>query len=192
MREVGREEEGTISFLYLFMVIVEIQTTSFDGVISTYSSGLTINSPTYNRTVASGGFYYEAIRVTVRFDGVYSFKSISDIDALGYLYLNNFDPSRPDENLIILDDDSAGSAQFLITSWLSSTNSYVLVFTTYQPDTRAIFSISGSGPARVNYARIDVIVNSTPPIQSTSGTQRTSSTRMQSTFTTTVREYNLD
>ena len=131
------------------MIIVEIQTTSFDGVISTYSSGLTINSPTYNRPAGSGWAYYEAIRVTVRFDGVYSFKSISDIDTLGYLYLNNFDPSRPNENLLGMDDDGAGSGQFLITFRLSSTDTYVLVFTTYLPDTRAVFSISGSGPARV-------------------------------------------
>jgi hypothetical protein len=175
------------------VIIVEMQTTAINGVISTYSSGLTVNSPTYNRPgSSSGGFYYEAIQVIVFFDGVYSFKSISDTDAYGYLYLNNFNPLRPEDNLIGRDDDSAGSGQFLITSQFTSTNTYVLVFTTYRPDSRAVFSISGLGPARVSFTRIDVLANSTLPTQTTSGIQRTSSTRMQSTFTTTFREYFLE
>jgi hypothetical protein len=156
--------------------------------MSTYSSGLTVNSPTYDRNGGSNMFYYEAIQVTVRFDGVYSFKSICDIDAYGYLYLNSFSPLSPEDNVITRDDDGAGSAQFLITSRLTSTSTYVLVFTTFQPNTRAVFSISGLGPARMSFMRIDVTANSSPPTQTTSGIQRTSPARPQSTFTTTLRE----
>lgn len=65
----------------------------------------------------------------------------------------------------------------------------MLVFTTYLPDLKPAFSISGSGSARINFARIDVMSNSTLPTQNLSGTQRTSTTRMQSTFTSTAAEY---
>ena len=173
------------------MIVVEIETTSFRGVLSSYSSGLTINSPKFNRSGGSDQFYYEAIQVTVRVDDTYSFRSISDVDAYGYLYLNNFNPSRPTENFIALDDDNGGSRQFLISARLTSTNIYVLVFTTYEPNVRTIFTISASGPARVNFARLDIVPNSTPLTQVTSETRHTSATRSQTTFSTTVCEYTL-
>ena len=148
------------------------QTTTYaNSIASNLWGSLASNSPAYSRPGSSDLYYYDAIQVTVRVSGVYSFRSISDIDAYGYMYLNSFNPSRPADNLLTIDDDSGDYRQFLIKIGLASSNTYVLVVTTYSPGSTTMFVVTGLGPARVNYARLNTTPTSTPSIQSRPTTQ---------------------
>jgi hypothetical protein len=118
-------------------------------------------------------FYYEAIQVRVPTTGLYSFRSISSLDAYGYLYENDFNPWDISSNLLTRDDDSGGSVQFLITYTLQSTGTYVLVFTTYSPGETTAFSIAGSGPAVVSFTRMEITWTNTPSIQTNRPTTQT-------------------
>ncbi|CAF4124165.1 unnamed protein product, partial [Adineta steineri] len=117
------------------------------STISSYSGYLLSSSQSFARPdYSSAGYYYEAIRVTVRTSGRYSFTSISSYDTYGYLYNDPFNPSKPSRNLIASDDDSGNSNQFRINATLQSGNTYVLVFTTYSTGVTGSFSIAVTGP----------------------------------------------
>ena len=168
------------------------QTTAYASLFaSNHWSSLTVNSPTYDRLGTSNLFYYEAIQVVVGVSGLYSFRSISDIDTYGYFYENSFNPLKPMENLLTNDDDSGNYQQFLITIELAASNTYVLVFTTYIPTTTTMFVIIGLGPDRVNYVRLNNISTSIPTTQmrpsnqTLTATQPRTTTQTQSTTNTT-------
>jgi hypothetical protein len=175
--------------LFIFAILVGPTTAYANLVVSNHWGSLTVNSPTYNRTGSSGVFYYEAIQVVVSVSGLYSFRSNSGIDSYGYLYLNNFNPFRPMDNLLTYNDDSGDYQQFLINIGLVSSNTYVLVFTTYSPITTTMFAVIGLGPGRVNYVRLNNISISMPTTQSRSTTQTASSTITTSTLSRIVYKY---
>ncbi len=84
--------------------------------------------------------------------GTYTFKTSSSIaDTYGYLYQGNFYPTYPSYNIVTQDDDAAGNGQFQLTATLRSDITYILVFTTYQPNNTGSFSIVASGPDYVFY-----------------------------------------
>lgn len=120
-----------------------------------FYGSLTSNSERFTRPAGiSSRYYYQAIEVTVHTSGTYTFVSVSSMDTYGCLYRNHFHPSNPSENLIAIDDDSAGNRQFRIISSLQSGSTYVLVFTTSFSYTTGSFSVKVSGPALVNLLAI--------------------------------------
>ncbi|CAF2045905.1 unnamed protein product, partial [Rotaria magnacalcarata] len=74
--------------------------------ISNYSGVLTTSSSTFTRNRRSGAFYFEAIEVTPKRTGNYTFKSYGAIDSYGYLYTNPFDPLDTTYNLLTHADDN--------------------------------------------------------------------------------------
>ncbi|CAF2028725.1 unnamed protein product [Rotaria magnacalcarata] len=132
---------------------------------SSYTNMLTTNSPTFRRTKDSDLSYFQAIQVTVLTAGTYSFKSDSLLDAYGYLYENNFNPSNPRANLLAEDDDSGGNQQFLMDYPMQYGSGYILVFTTHNPRMTGTFSILTSDPSKVNLKYLHIIpVSSSPAI----------------------------
>jgi len=113
-------------------------------------------SDTFARPNGDGSshYYYEAIQLTISTISYYSLTSISLIDTYGCLYSSSFDPSNPTYNLIICDDDSAGSRQFLINQYLNSYTTYILVVTTFSALTLGSFTVQATGPASVGMTSI--------------------------------------
>ncbi|CAF4012418.1 unnamed protein product, partial [Rotaria magnacalcarata] len=137
----------------------------FYFVTASYTNMLTTNSPTFRRTKDSDLSYFQAIQVTVLTAGTYSFKSDSLLDAYGYLYENNFNPSNPRANLLAEDDDSGGNQQFLMDYPMQYGSGYILVFTTHNPRMTGTFSILTSDPSKVNLKYLHIIpVSSSPAI----------------------------
>ena len=68
----------------------------------------------------------------------------------GYFYDTSFNPSDPEANLIIEDDDSGFQLQFHIRVYLRPEHTYILVVTTHWESTTGRFSILASGPASIN------------------------------------------
>lgn len=60
------------------------------------------------------------------------------------------DPVHLTQNLIISDDDGAGNGQFLITTSLANGQTYVLLVTTYAPNTIGNFSVDITGPESIS------------------------------------------
>lgn len=75
---------------------------------------------------------------------------MSDIDTYGILYKGTFNALDSNQNKIIKDDGSGDNDQFKISTYLCSTEKYVLVVTTYHPHTVGNFLIIANGPALVN------------------------------------------
>jgi len=138
------------------------------GIASNYSSSLDMNSSTFTRNGGAGTFYFEAIHVTPKRTGNYTFRSYSTIDSYGYLYMNSFDPSNVTSNLLTYadDDENGTSDQFFISYTLQAGTTYILIFTTFDNGLTGPFSIVALGPAKVSFLRSNVMP--TPPL-TTSG-----------------------
>ncbi len=124
------------------------------SVQSTYSSAWTTESQSYCRTscAVSYYYYYKAIQVRVGTHGTFSLTSKSSVDTYGYLYNSSFDPLSPSSNLLLQDDEGGNNGQFKLTSFLELDFIYILVATTFDPDTIGSFSISASGPGSVTFS----------------------------------------
>ncbi|CAM2704000.1 unnamed protein product [Rotaria socialis] len=127
--------------------------------ISHYSGVLTTSSSTFTRNGRSGTFYFEAIEVTPKRTGNYTFTSNSRIDNYGYLYANPFNPLNTTSNLLTHADDNENetSDQFSLTCALQADTSYTLVFTTFDPDLTGPFSIFTLGPSRISLRRLSIL-----------------------------------
>ena len=82
-------------------------------------------------------------------DGYYTLRSMSDINTIGYIYMNNFNLFNLSENLLSENDDSCGEGQFRLITHLLANTTYVLVVTTSSPNVTGAFSILASGPSTV-------------------------------------------
>jgi hypothetical protein len=104
-------------------------------------------------TASSSGqnYYYDPIKIDISQDGIYQFQNISSLDMDGYLYENSFNSTNVYSNLMNYDDGSGGNFQFSVQISLTSSNSYILVATTFYPFTTGSFSIEVTGPATVNF-----------------------------------------
>ncbi|CAF1120659.1 unnamed protein product [Rotaria sordida] len=99
------------------------------SIASNYSSSLDMHSSTFTRKGGVGIFYFEAIHITPKRTGNYTFRSYSTIDGYGYLYMNPFDPSNVTSNLLTSaddDDESGTSDQFFISYTLQAGKSTIL------------------------------------------------------------------
>ena len=151
---------------------------------TSYSGALTSESPTFSRNDITAGFYYQAIRITASVTGVYDIRSISNMDAYGSLYQPTFNPSDPLTNLVLRNDDGAGSVQFRISATLQAGSTCVLVFTTNAPNVQGSFVVTVTDPSRVGMVRIDGPVTASPSPASTSPSTTTK-------VTPTTRESNI-
>jgi hypothetical protein len=138
---------------------------------SNYSSALTTNDRIYMRpeTTASD-YYYEAIQIMVNRAGIYDIMSVSDMDTLGFLYDDTFNPSNSSWNLYKSGDDEGGNRQFKLTVYLDAGVPYTLVVSTYESSITGPFSVVATGPGNVQYTPMD----STVTITTTSTTTRPS------------------
>ncbi|CAF3518604.1 unnamed protein product [Rotaria sp. Silwood2] len=128
--------------------------------LPTYSGNLSLSSPKFVRPNGGGGiYYYEAIQMTVSISGIYNFTSSSSMDTFGCLYNNPIDLSYPLQNLITTDDDGNGGQQFRITYNLRAGYTYVLIVTTFDTAVRGIFSVTATGPTRLNLVSIRPITS---------------------------------
>jgi hypothetical protein len=121
-----------------------------------YSSALSVDSQSFSRPdsgSAAANYYYEAIQLNVVEDGIYNLWSNSTMDTYGYLYNDDFNPFNPSTNLLAMDDGSNGEDQFKLTICLLANTTYILLVTTYSPDTVGPFSIFVSDPNYVNLNR---------------------------------------
>lgn len=129
---------------------------------TTYSLGLTVNSPIFPRPFTFGEyFYYQALQLNISTTGSYVFESRSQIDTMGFLYENSFDPSDPLINLVTDDDDGGElDLQFRVEAYLQATNKvYILVVTTHRQYTTGGILLSASGPTVVGFSSITPVTS---------------------------------
>lgn len=126
-------------------------------VSSAYAGELSANSGLYERVDGHSGlfYYYQAIQIKAHTAGTYTLMSESDLDLVGYFHKDNFDPSVPDEHLIVEDDDSGDSSlQFKIETFLDAGHTYILVVTTHGETEIGDFSVVATGPDSVTFEHI--------------------------------------
>jgi hypothetical protein len=115
-----------------------------------YSSELTIYSPKYCRDYIKSNYYYQTLQINVHAEDTYTLWSESTIDTYGYIYKNGFDPLQPFENLLFQHGGYCNQGQLKFIVDLQANTRYILVVTTYFPNTTGIFSIFISGQNNVN------------------------------------------
>ncbi|CAF1088909.1 unnamed protein product [Adineta steineri] len=140
---------------------MNLSTNISSTIKSQYSSALSAYSPVFIRPRSWGFddpsyFFYQSIRINVTTTGAYTIFSDSPIDTYGFLYSNTFDPSFPDQNLMLYNDNAAApNYQFVLIATLQAMKQYILVVTTYWPGQTAAFSIIEVGPASIGFS-IDI------------------------------------
>ena len=122
-------------------------------VKSSYNGRLDVNSSMYCRGICVVfNYYYEAIIVNVDKVGNYNFRSESDFDAYGSMYINSFDSSDPNNNLLVQNDNSGdGNLQFNLTVVLHPKLTYILVVSTSLLNVTGSFQVIASGPTSVRF-----------------------------------------
>jgi hypothetical protein len=118
-----------------------------------------------------GLFYYEAIEFTASVMGSYSFRSSTNMDAYGFLYLTRIDASDLSANLLTFDDDSGGNLQFFFTYSLEAGSTYIVIFTTFSGMATGPISLGVYGPSRVALRRVSL----TLMVSTTASVPRTTS-----------------
>jgi hypothetical protein len=92
--------------------------------------------------------YYEFQVFTVSANGFYSIVMTTGGDGYFRLYLNSFDPTAPDTNLIAEDDDTNGFRPALNVE-LTTNNTYILVTSGYSPNDLFAYTNQYSGDGDV-------------------------------------------
>ncbi|CAF0767858.1 unnamed protein product [Adineta ricciae] len=155
-----------------FVPIYTSQTTTMmpNNMVLVYSSELTLNNDRYSRAGRTdyftadygvtadynsfSNFFYEAIQLSITATGTYTFISRSSIDTFGYIYHDHFEPANPEANIQVEDDESGGSNQFKMTTYLYANRLYVLVVTTWVGNTIGPFSIVVEGQHPIGFNRL--------------------------------------
>ena len=104
-------------------------------------------------STGSSVFYYTLFRVDISIAGLYTFRALSSSDSYGYLYVNHFNASNPEADLIAFNDDYGSDMNFRITGDLNGETEYYLVLTWLNPYTRdgyATVYITGPADATVH------------------------------------------
>lgn len=125
---------------------------SLDGFLN--STGPLFSRP-YDSS--NSNYYYQAVRVTVDRSGIYTFTSNSSMNTYGCVYEQSFYPSNPYTNLLLCDDNSGSSQQFLINSTFEHAPIYILVVTTFSPSVTGRYSIIATGPNTFSMINIPVV-----------------------------------
>jgi len=122
---------------------------------ATYSSELTKENQVYPRICGKGNYHYETIQINVKHNGSYTFDTNTSLLLFGYLYENNFDPSFPNQNLLIESSFSCGQYHFELGDYLEVNHVYILVITTFYPNMRGSFTLLVTGPHNLTLNRIN-------------------------------------
>lgn len=139
------------TIFYFFTVLVTTAATFLSSVAGALSTegGLYIR-PEIDE-VDEEGFYFEAFEISVETSGTYTLTSESDMDTMGFLYQDSFDPSVPTGNLVNEDDDNGeGVHQFSIEHYFEAGKTYILVVTTHETSETGDFTVKGFGPGSVS------------------------------------------
>ncbi|CAF4084707.1 unnamed protein product, partial [Adineta steineri] len=136
---------------------MNLSTNISSTIKSQCSSALSIYSPMFIRAQSLGWstpvyYFYQPIRINVTTTGLYTILSNSTMDTYGFLYSNTFDPSFPDQNLILYDNNGAPNYQFMLIVTLQAMKQYTLVVTTYSPGATGAFSIIEVGPQPIGFS----------------------------------------
>ncbi|CAF5116492.1 unnamed protein product, partial [Rotaria magnacalcarata] len=135
------------------------------------------------------GFYFLAIKIKISSSGIYTIVCESGIDTYGCLYNESFLPSSQNSKLISTDDDSGSKKNFKLIANLTTTESMILVVTTYNAEQTGAFKVTVYGSEKAiltPYATIPHTTTSTSiTTTSTSTTTTSTSTTTTSTSTTT-------
>lgn len=125
-------------------------------MVSRHSSVLTNASKKYSGPSGNLGslYYYQDIELNISMPGNYTIASQSDMDPMGYLYENNFDPDFPSVNILKFNYGAAGNRQFQLRNYFSLLTRYILVVTTAYPDTFGPFAIVVIGPSPVGFSQL--------------------------------------
>ncbi|CAF4085472.1 unnamed protein product [Adineta steineri] len=118
----------------------------------TYSSSLNASNPKYcrlSKKCSVPDFYFEAIPINVSTNGSYSIVIKSRIDTYAYIYKENFNLSKPKQNLLRNDGDSSEEHKSHLKVFLRSGHKYILVVTTKKPRETGMFTVTGSGVGSV-------------------------------------------
>ena len=124
---------------------------------ATYSSELTIENQVYPRICGKGNYHYETIQIDIKYKGSYTFDidTNSSILFYGYLYKNSFDPSYPNENLLIQSKFACNENRFQLGDYLEANHVYILLVTTFDPYVRGSFTLLVTGPHNLTLNRIN-------------------------------------
>lgn len=121
---------------------------------ATYPLQLTKESPIYSRECSRENYRYETIEINVQQDGSYTFNSNASILLYGYIYINDFDPSYPDKNLLTQSGFDCDKFYFQLGSYLKINTIYILVITTFNPQEIGSFTLNVTGPNNVTLNQI--------------------------------------
>ncbi len=122
-----------------------------------YSSELTIDSPKYCRDYKIPNYYYQTIEINVMTTDSYILWSESGIsDTYGYIYKDDFDPLQPFGNLLHQHSGKCNQGQLKFIIDLQANTKYILVVTTYYPNTTGNFTIFMSGQNNVTINRFSM------------------------------------
>jgi len=122
---------------------------------ATYSSELTKENQVYPRICGKGNYHYETIQINVKYNGSYTFDANTSILLYGYLYENNFDPSYPNQNLLIQSNFTCGEYRFELGDYLEVNHVYIPLVTTFDPNMRGSFTLLVTGPHNLTLNRIN-------------------------------------
>ncbi|CAF4531254.1 unnamed protein product, partial [Rotaria socialis] len=148
-------------------------TATTSGIQSSYSGALTEKSSSFMRPKQRRyGFYFLAIEVTISSSGIYTILCESGINTYGCLYNESFLPSSPNSKLIATDDDSGSKKNFKLIANLTTTESMILVVTTYNAEQTGAFTVIVYGPEKAILSPYVAI-----PLTTTSTSTTTSPTK---------------
>jgi hypothetical protein len=77
------------------------------------------------------------------------------MDTYGYIYAGSFNPAFPAIGVEAEDDNSSGNGQFGFVFVPSSFTELILLVTTFSPNVTGAFTITASGPAVVEFSRMN-------------------------------------
>jgi hypothetical protein len=121
----------------------------------TYQLELTTDSQMYSQGCDKKNVYYETLELKVPEIRYYMIQSSGNIDTVGYIYENNFNPLNPTENLIASNDEGGDSyGQFKIEIFLYVDTTYILVVTTHSPKEIGEIKITFLGSTDVTIKRL--------------------------------------
>lgn len=113
-----------------------------------------ILNPYFTWFVRPGGngqsvFYYQLYKIQVSEPGAYIVQGSSYFDSYGYLYVNSFDESDPESNLLTFNDDYGDTKDFRFVAEMDTESTYYVVFTWFAPGiTYDTITLMVSGPAK--------------------------------------------
>ncbi|CAF4293831.1 unnamed protein product, partial [Rotaria magnacalcarata] len=117
-------------------------TATTSGIQSSYSGALTEKRSSFMRPKQGEyGFYFLAIKIKISSSGIYTIVCESGIDTYGCLYHESFLPSSPNSKLIAT-DDSGSKKNFKLIANLTTTESMILVVTTYNAEQTGAFKVT--------------------------------------------------